>query len=617
MMFKRLTILLTFTVLIYSCHENDHFKNDAQQIVKFHQLAKNNNNDSTLIYINSANRLIKANKNLADTLLIENLFRKGFYYKQIGLIDSATIYYHKTTDLIQAPNNRKRNSIYFRHAWLNDEENSRYANAISLAEKFIDISDENKHYEDLVFAYNLLERLYYDVDDLEKKTYYNAKAIKAARESSNLGMFIISVNSKADLLYKSGEKEEAYRLLDSLSTIKINNLYELGETYRNHGTFYYKDKKYKLAVEKYILSIEKHKKALQYHSDNTNNSLIELYNYIAASNIELKEYKVAKQFLDSSKALITNHSLPEYVLYNKELSLKLNYKINGSIEEFISEYDKLVKDNKKELNEHLKEELNALIVANEKEKQAIQAKNKTDLKIIKLIALLVFLGLLMILGYLFYRHRRHKFEKQELQMQQRLLRSQMNPHFMFNTLSVIQNQINVNQEHAAKYLLKFSRLLRLILENSLNNYVQIENELESLRKYIDLQLLRFPKKFTYTIVFENLEEDELLFIPPMLIQPFVENSIEHGFVGLKKKGQINITLTLIDKWIECTIEDNGRGIDYSNNSYKNSVSTKLISQFIHKTTQNRISILDKKTMNKDTSGVLIKFYIPYKFSKND
>ena len=133
--------------------------------------------------------------------------------------------------------------------------------------------------------------------------------------------------------------------------------------------------------------------------------------------------------------------------------------------------------------------------ANEKEKIAIAAKNESELNNVKLTALLVFSILLMLIGYLLYRQRRYKFYKQEIQMQQRLLRAQMNPHFTFNTLSVIQNQIENNKEGATDYLLRFSRLLRLILENSIHNYIQVENELELLRKYMDLQLLRFPDKF--------------------------------------------------------------------------------------------------------------------------
>ena len=114
-------------------------------------------------------------------------------------------------------------------------------------------------------------------------------------------------------------------------------------------------------------------------------------------------------------------------------------------------------------------------------------------------------------------------------MQQRLLRSQMNPHFTFNTLYAIQNQIKKDPEGAKDYMLKFSRLLRLILENSMQNYVQLEKEIDSLKKYMDLQLLRFPSKFNYQITLKDIEEDDLIFIPPMLMQPFVENSIEHGF----------------------------------------------------------------------------------------
>ena len=114
-------------------------------------------------------------------------------------------------------------------------------------------------------------------------------------------------------------------------------------------------------------------------------------------------------------------------------------------------------------------------------------------------------------------------------MQQRLLRSQMNPHFTFNTLYAIQNKVKDDQKIASDYLLKFSRLLRLILENSMQDYVLFENEIDSLKKYMDLQLFRFPNKFTYEVIYKSLEEDEFIFIPPMLLQPFIENSIEHGF----------------------------------------------------------------------------------------
>ena len=202
-------------------------------------------------------------------------------------------------------------------------------------------------------------------------------------------------------------------------------------------------------------------------------------------------------------------------------------------------------------------------------------------------------------------------------MQQRLLRSQMNPHFTYNTLYAIQNHIKTDQDGAVKYLLKFSRLLRLILENSMQNYVALESELESLKKYMDLQLLRFPRKFTYDVQLNDLEEDELLFIPPMLMQPFVENSIEHGFHNMDDQGTISISLTRKKKFLECKIEDNGQGKVASNNKGKRSASTQLIANFLEKATKQKVQIQNKADIETNESGMIVTFLIPFKLTEDD
>ena len=108
-----------------------------------------------------------------------------------------------------------------------------------------------------------------------------------------------------------------------------------------------------------------------------------------------------------------------------------------------------------------------------------------------------------------------RFEKQELQLHQRLLRTQMNPHFTFNTLYAIQTLIKKDPEKAITYQLKFSRLLRLVLENSTANFVQLDDELVAVEQYLELQLLRFPGKFEYEVLLEGIERNSLVFIPPM------------------------------------------------------------------------------------------------------
>lgn len=186
-----------------------------------------------------------------------------------------------------------------------------------------------------------------------------------------------------------------------------------------------------------------------------------------------------------------------------------------------------------------------------------------------------------------------KFEKEEIFMQQRLFRAQMNPNFTSNILFTIQDLILENKEKANKYLIKFSRLLRLNLENSMKNYTLIEKEIEVLSKYLDLQQLRFPNKFKYQINTNDLEVD-LLSIPPMLIQPFVENAIEHGFKGIDYIGKIT---------------DNGVGLSATNNKENHrSASTLLIKSLLKNMINQEVTIKN----NTNGKGTIVVFNIPFK-----
>ncbi len=134
---------------------------------------------------------------------------------------------------------------------------------------------------------------------------------------------------------------------------------------------------------------------------------------------------------------------------------------------------------------------------------------------------------------------------------------------------------------------------------------------------MDLQLLRFPDKFEYEIHLQDIEEDDFIFIPPMLIQPYIENSIEHAFQGIDYKGNISITLSEKGTFLECRIEDNGIGIQTKKDSHKESVSTTLIADFIEKATKQKITVLNKKDQDNTTSGIITTFLIPYKETEHD
>jgi sensor histidine kinase YesM len=152
------------------------------------------------------------------------------------------------------------------------------------------------------------------------------------------------------------------------------------------------------------------------------------------------------------------------------------------------------------------------------------------------------------------------------------LRSQMNPHFIFNAINSIQHYVLTNEKELAnKYLVKFSKLMRNILDQSKEELITLSDELETVRLYLEIEALRFNNSFNYSLsVSEEMETNSIL-IPPMLIQPFVENAIWHGL--LPKEGeralQINIYKNNGDVIIE--IDDNGIGRKESE-KFKNQAS---------------------------------------------
>ncbi|PWT99093.1 MAG: hypothetical protein C5B52_11175 [Bacteroidetes bacterium] len=146
----------------------------------------------------------------------------------------------------------------------------------------------------------------------------------------------------------------------------------------------------------------------------------------------------------------------------------------------------------------------------------------------------------------------------ELEMQ--VLRAQMNPHFIFNSLNSINRFIlQNNRAQASEYLTKFSKLVRLILQNSQAKLITLESELESLALYLDLEALRFDYRFDYKISIAKDLDVEALKIPPLVIQPYVENAIWHGLMHKEEKGQLDIELSEEDQLVFIKITDNGIG----------------------------------------------------------
>jgi LytS/YehU family sensor histidine kinase len=140
------------------------------------------------------------------------------------------------------------------------------------------------------------------------------------------------------------------------------------------------------------------------------------------------------------------------------------------------------------------------------------------------------------------------------------LRAQMNPHFIFNSLNSINMFILENNKlQASEYLSKFSRLVRLILQNSQEAFIPLERELEALKLYLELESLRFENKFEYKISVDGSVDTTVLKVPPLVIQPYAENAIWHGLMQKREKGHLEIELYAENQILFYKITDDGIG----------------------------------------------------------
>jgi sensor histidine kinase YesM len=197
----------------------------------------------------------------------------------------------------------------------------------------------------------------------------------------------------------------------------------------------------------------------------------------------------------------------------------------------------------------------------------------------------------------------------------------MNPHFIFNSLTSIQNFI-INQDDikASIYLSRFSELVRSILTNSIEERITLDEEIGTIRNYLELQKVRFSDKFDYSVEVDERIDPENTFIPPMLGQPFIENSIEHGIKNKDSKGHIWIRFIAKNGNICYSIEDDGVGrkkaqeVLRSKNREHKSLATEITRERIRVLNRRQkkkliMEILDLKSPDGQASGTRVTFTV--------
>ncbi|MGZ3920484.1 MAG: histidine kinase, partial [Bacteroidia bacterium] len=203
------------------------------------------------------------------------------------------------------------------------------------------------------------------------------------------------------------------------------------------------------------------------------------------------------------------------------------------------------------------------------------------------------------------------------------LRSQMNPHFIFNSLNSIQHYIfHSKTDEAIKYLSKFARLVRIILNNSNKPTVTVGEDLEALKLYLELEQMRFEDKFDYEVIIDPSVDTDYDIMPPLLTQPYVENAILHGLNPKPGRGKLTISFTSKNNFLICTITDNGIGREKAAEIKRTMPVSKHKSlgmqitedrlKILNEVNNSRLSvtITDLKDADNNSLGTKVELYVP-------
>ena len=317
--------------------------------------------------------------------------------------------------------------------------------------------------------------------------------------------------------------------------------------------------------------------------------------------------------INKGKTIEAKNSLLQLIAYYKEKHD--DKKTLQLYEVFLQKLESLIKSDSTLIDVKLFEETDNKIKQLELEKslkdELIEKKNSFNFFLIVSLIILLILIIIIIVYSVIIKKKNKKISLQSL-------RREMNPHFIFNSLNSVNQFIAQNKEiEANKFLTSYSSLMRNMMENSSKDFIPIQKEIDQLKKYLDLEHLRFNDKFDFEIFIDETIDTDSLLIPNMLIQPHLENAIWHGLRYKEIKGFLKLSFFYTKKTIEIIIEDNGIGI-------KKSKELKTENQKLHKSIgltniNERIALLNdlyhvsitcEINDNKNLEGTIIKLIIP-------
>ena len=488
--------------------------------------------------------------------------------------------------------------------------------ALKIAEE---IKDKNK----IATLYSEIGLCYFSSGEINKALKIHLKCLEVCKEMKDDERTAITLmdigtdyseipDQSKSIAYYMETKKYTDKFNENITSVRVNT--SIGSAYQELGqidsAFKYSSKAYKIAEKL-----------------NSANAIISTMASLAGINFKKGDLKTSKKLaleaIEMSKSVNFSMQIPSLAELLKNIYIQENnykdalkfYELSVAVRDTIS--------NEGIRKQALEKEFTYDLEKKENENKLLTQQNQIQLLEIRqnkyfLAGSVGLLLLIIIITFLFFRQNKLRNEQQSAQLEQKLLLSQMNPHFIFNSLQAIQNFIlKHNEKEAVKYLSSFASVTRNVLENSRMEVIPLKKEIALLENYLQLQKLRFKNRFDYEIIVDESIDIENMKIPPMLSQPFIENAVEHGFHNIEGEGKITVSYAIKNNALEMEIIDNGNGMknEYSQNKQHQSLALEI--------TKERVALMSKKIKNKvlfimseafpfekERKGVKVNFRLP-------
>ncbi len=547
---------------------------------------------------------INSTKNIGAVLIT-----MGISYSGSGIYAKAIECYFKALKYYESVNDKQNVSNAYMDIGVSYFYLKIYDKAIENYKKGLQLSRINKDTFGIGSNIDNIAITYLDEGKYDSANMYNLQAIPFFEASNDLPGLGRIYGNRGNILMRLHNAKQAYEFYSRSMAInkKLDIIGGIGSEYGNMGELYLEianDSASKYTIASFM---KKDKKTLL---DSSRYYLLKAIDTNKKSG-DIELLMVEDTLLSQTEEALGNYkealaAFRNYTLYKDSIFNDANkQKVQALETERLTE----VKDQQIELLNKQK----ALETSEVKRQTLIRNTIITAFASVAVFAFLVI--------YFYNRRRKAKFDNQVLDVEMKALRSQMNPHFIFNSLHSINKYVLENdKDNASSYLSKFASLMRLILENSREQEVPLEKDLHALELYMQLEALRANNKFKYSIETDPEIDKENTLIPPMLLQPFVENAILHG-VQHKQDGMIKIKVNKVNEMICCIIEDNGNEeqsglvLKTGESEMHKSLGKKIISERLNvinqiKKVKTSVNIFDLKDAYNKPAGMRIELLLP-------